>query len=145
MVVHSRTSGKGWEPTGTGGEYYLTTQQETYDNVTCQTAVLHEFSAGMKSRPQFDLPTPMSVPPPFFPSTYTTATSSSSFLFNNIDYIPTAAFSLSIYVPCFLSLYWSCEYFIPSLSQCSLCLHVVSVCIRKLFIHATRRTWSLHR
>jgi hypothetical protein len=29
-------------------EYYPTTQQETYDNVTCQTAVLHEFSAGMK-------------------------------------------------------------------------------------------------
>lgn len=36
VCVHSRTSGKGWGAAAeTGGEYYLTTQQETYDNVTC--------------------------------------------------------------------------------------------------------------
>lgn len=51
LCIHERVK-RGWESLGTGGEYYLTTQQETYDNVTCQTAVLHEFSNGMKSRPR---------------------------------------------------------------------------------------------
>ena len=56
MLVHSRTSHKERRGGGrnglaaVGGEYYLTTQQETYDNVTCQTAVLHEFSVGMKAQ-----------------------------------------------------------------------------------------------
>ena len=117
MLVHSRTSHKERRGGGrnglaaVGGEYYLTTQQETYDNVTCQTAVLHEFSVGMKAQ-----------------STYLCV----ALLLLHLHTV----LCVSIYVFSFLPFYtFSIFYFFLSLSLS------FSVRIRKLFIYVTLRTW----
>ena len=128
-------------------EYYPTTQQETYDNVTCQTAVLHEFSAGMSAHcAQPDLRHIIWMPCvarlDFHRLRNIKLSSSRECLpLYLLTFYPVFFFILISSVP-LSHIFWYIL-FLPLSISLFTCLAGVCVCIRKLFIHTRRHTHDL--